>query len=122
MTMSLADDFDLFHWQATIFGPVNLENFTPNNHLSQEKTVYEGGIFHLDIKIPENYPFVPPKYIFTTKILHPNIDAEGRISHDMFEQYWCAAFTLSKGSVEVIFKHNFFRVNCNRRITKISKF
>ena len=26
-------------------------------------TPYEGGVFHLDIKIPETYPFNPPKAI-----------------------------------------------------------
>ena len=36
-------------------------------------TPYEGGIFLIDIKIPETYPFNPPKMRFITKIWHPNI-------------------------------------------------
>ncbi|RZC38800.1 ubiquitin-conjugating enzyme E2-22 kDa, partial [Asbolus verrucosus] len=38
-------------------------------------TAYEGGIFVLEIKVPETYPFNPPKVRFITKIWHPNISA-----------------------------------------------
>lgn len=38
-------------------------------------TPYEGGIFHLEIKVPETYPFNPPKVRFLTKIWHPNISS-----------------------------------------------
>ncbi len=30
-------------------------------------------MFSLDIKIPKEYPFKPPKINFTTKIYHPGI-------------------------------------------------
>ncbi|CAL9703092.1 unnamed protein product [Knipowitschia caucasica] len=43
---------------------------------------YEGGIFSLEIKIPERYPFEPPNIRFITPIYHPNIDNCGRICHD----------------------------------------
>ncbi|CAN9516063.1 unnamed protein product [Ophioblennius macclurei] len=45
-------------------------------------TPYEGGLFSLEIKIPERYPFEPPKIRFLTPIYHPNIDNSGRICHD----------------------------------------
>ncbi|KAM3618533.1 uncharacterized protein V6R79_021413 [Siganus canaliculatus] len=45
-------------------------------------TPYEGGIFSLEIKVPERYPFEPPKIRFLTPIYHPNVDSSGRICHD----------------------------------------
>ncbi|KAK5863636.1 hypothetical protein PBY51_000653 [Eleginops maclovinus] len=46
------------------------------------ETPYEGGLFTLEIKVPERYPFEPPKMRFLTPIYHPNIDNSGRICHD----------------------------------------
>ncbi|XP_061760486.1 ubiquitin-conjugating enzyme E2 T isoform X2 [Nerophis ophidion] len=46
------------------------------------ETPYEGGIFSLEVKVPERYPFEPPKMRFLTPIYHPNIDGSGRICHD----------------------------------------
>ena len=31
-------------------------------------TCYEGGVFEVDIEIPAQYPFEPPKMKFTTKV------------------------------------------------------
>uniref|UniRef100_A0A6Q2YQE7 Ubiquitin-conjugating enzyme E2T (putative) n=1 Tax=Esox lucius TaxID=8010 RepID=A0A6Q2YQE7_ESOLU len=45
-------------------------------------TPFEGGLFSLEIKVPERYPFEPPKMRFLTPIYHPNIDNAGRICHD----------------------------------------
>ncbi|XP_023281003.1 ubiquitin-conjugating enzyme E2 T [Seriola lalandi dorsalis] len=45
-------------------------------------TPYECGLFSLEIKVPERYPFEPPKIRFLTPIYHPNIDNSGRICHD----------------------------------------
>jgi hypothetical protein len=36
-----------------------------------------GGIFRLELFLPEEYPMAPPKVRFLTKIYHPNIDKLG---------------------------------------------
>ena len=45
--MQLVCDDDLLHWKGQILGPVG--------------TPYEGGKFAIDIVLPGDYPFVPPK-------------------------------------------------------------
>ncbi|XP_024838366.1 ubiquitin-conjugating enzyme E2 D4 isoform X2 [Bos taurus] len=73
---------DLFHWQATIMGP----NDSP----------YQGGVFFLTIHFPTDYPFKPPKVVFTTKIYHPNINSNGSICLDILRSQWSPALTVSK--------------------------
>eukprot|EP00128_Syssomonas_multiformis_P007953 Colp12_sorted_trinity150504_noHs@26631 len=60
-----------------------------------EGTPYEGGIFPLDIEIPDSYPFVPPKVKFINKVWHPNISSvTGVICLDILKDNWAAAMTL----------------------------
>ena len=73
---------DLFKWGATLLGPVD--------------SVYEGGIFQLDIRFPADYPFKPPKITFITKIYHPNVNADGAICLDILKDQWSPALTISK--------------------------
>ena len=53
---------DLNHLKGTINGPLG--------------TCYEGGVFEVDIIIPKQYPFEPPKMKFTTKVWHPNVSSQ----------------------------------------------
>lgn len=75
-------DVDMFKWSATIIGP--------------ENSVYEGGIFFLNIQFPREYPFKPPKLNFKTRIYHPNISNSGSICLDILKDQWSPALTISK--------------------------
>jgi len=78
-----ASENDLFNWKATIMGP--------------EGSPYAGGLFFLNIQFPAEYPFKPPRLQFTTKVYHPNINANGGICLDILkETAWSPALTISK--------------------------
>eukprot|EP00568_Trieres_chinensis_P002722 CAMPEP_0183307094 /NCGR_PEP_ID=MMETSP0160_2-20130417/16139_1 /TAXON_ID=2839 ORGANISM="Odontella Sinensis, Strain Grunow 1884" /NCGR_SAMPLE_ID=MMETSP0160_2 /ASSEMBLY_ACC=CAM_ASM_000250 /LENGTH=141 /DNA_ID=CAMNT_0025470609 /DNA_START=74 /DNA_END=496 /DNA_ORIENTATION=+ len=73
---------DMFHWQATIIGP--------------EDSPYAGGIFFLDVNIPADYPFKPPKIRFQTPVYHCNINSHGGICLDILGKAWSPALNISK--------------------------
>eukprot|EP00117_Sycon_ciliatum_P018658 scpid86495/ scgid17161/ Ubiquitin-conjugating enzyme E2 E2; UbcH8; Ubiquitin carrier protein E2; Ubiquitin-protein ligase E2 len=68
------------HWLATIMGPPG--------------SVYEGGVFFLNILFPSNYPFEPPKVTFKTRIYHCNINSQGEICLDVLKDTWSPAMTI----------------------------
>ncbi|KAL8254276.1 hypothetical protein R6Q59_032497 [Mikania micrantha] len=84
--MSLVpDEKDFRHLTATIPGPIS--------------TPYEGGLFGVDINLPDGYPFVPPKMKFTTKVWHPNISSQtGAICLDILKNNWSPALNLKNRS------------------------
>ena len=74
-------DEDLNHWKALVKGP--------------SESVYEGGVFQIDIKVPERYPYVPPKMQFDTKIWHPNMSSQtGAICLDILKDEWTPALSI----------------------------
>ncbi|KAH6564620.1 hypothetical protein BASA50_008580 [Batrachochytrium salamandrivorans] len=65
-------------------------------------TVYEGGEFIIDIKLPDEYPFKPPKMKFDTPIYHPNISSQtGAICLDILKDAWTPVLTLKTALISL---------------------
>lgn len=75
-------DDDITRWSGVIIGP--------------EDTPYVGGVFRLNITFTNEYPFKPPRIIFTTPIYHCNINDRGGICLDILKNQWSPALTISK--------------------------
>jgi len=57
---------------------------------------FEGGVFALNVLIPDNYPFSPPKITFETPIYHCNVNDSGKICLDILADVWNPACSVPK--------------------------
>ena len=74
------DESDPFHWQITLAAP--------------KESIYDGGFFQLEAKIPDNYPISAPSVKFLTKIYHCNVGKNnGSICLSTFDN-WNSNFTM----------------------------
>jgi len=79
--MELVDEGNLRKLRGTIDGP--------------DDSPYQGGTFTVDIELPDQYPFSPPKMRFETRVWHPNISSQtGAICLDILKDRWSPALTL----------------------------
>jgi len=56
---------NLFEWRVFIEGP--------------KDTFYDGGVFQLLMKFPNDYPMSPPVVQFTSEFWHPNVYTDGKV-------------------------------------------
>jgi ubiquitin-conjugating enzyme E2 D/E len=82
------NESDIFVWEGIIFGPT--------------ESPFAGGVFKVNIQFPADYPFRPPRIVFTTKIYHPNINSQGFICLDILKQNWSPALTISKVLLSIL--------------------
>lgn len=75
------NDDNLLHWTATIKGPPD--------------TPYELGLFKVELKYPDDYPFRPPEVHFLTEVYHPNITMMGKICLDILAERWSPSYTIA---------------------------
>jgi len=64
----------------------------------KEKTLWEGGLFKLDMIFPEEYPTKPPKCKFVPPLFHPNVYPSGTVCLSILneEEGWKPAITIKQ--------------------------
>lgn len=77
----------LYTWHGNLRGP--------------DKTCFEGGVFHIEITFPMDYPVSPPTIKLFTPITHPNVIGGTSICLDILDatkkelyQGWTSAYTV----------------------------
>jgi len=73
---------NLLFWRVLLEGPVG--------------SPFEGGVFALNVLVPDNYPFRPPRVTFETPIYHCNISESGKICLDVLQEAWNPALSVMK--------------------------
>merc|ERR1712072_1440366 len=69
-------------WRALIEGPSG--------------SPFEGGVFALNVVVPDNYPHQPPRITFETPIYHCNVNDSGKICLNILHEDWSPALSVPK--------------------------
>lgn len=70
----------MFNVTAMIMGP--------------ENTVWEDGLFELQLTFTQDYPNKCPNVVFKSKMYHPNIYPDGRICLDLLNTQWSPSYDI----------------------------
>merc|ERR1719316_2317896 len=73
---------DLHFWRVLLEGP----NDSP----------FQGGVFALNVQIPQNYPLRPPQITFETPIYHCNVSDSGQICMGILQDAWSPTLTVPR--------------------------
>ncbi|GCF01478.1 ubiquitin-conjugating enzyme E2 1 [Zygosaccharomyces mellis] len=88
ITLEFISESDIHRLKGSFLGP--------------PETPYEGGRFIIDIEVPMEYPFKPPKMKFDTKVYHPNISSvTGAICLDILKNAWSPVITLKSALISL---------------------
>lgn len=82
------NESDICDIQADIIGPV--------------ETPYYGGVFRCKLVLSSEFPKVPPKGYFLTKIFHPNVSEKGEICVNILKKDWNPSQWMLSSIFEVI--------------------
>lgn len=88
ITVTPVSEGDISHLKGIFKGP--------------PETPYQGGEFVVDIQIPQEYPFKPPRMQFDTRLYHPNISSQtGAICLDILKDKWSPVLTIKASLISL---------------------
>jgi len=79
-----------------------------------QESRFAGKEYEIDIYLPDDYPLVPPKFTFITKIQHPNVSGVGRIGLGALKDKWSPPVGIAgvcKGILEMLINPNSYVEN-----------
>ncbi|KAK4610378.1 SUMO-conjugating enzyme ubc9 [Fulvia fulva] len=64
----------------------------------KDKTIWEGGLFKLEVQFPDEFPTKPPKCKFVPPLFHPNVYPSGTVCLSILneEEGWKPAITIKE--------------------------
>ena len=75
-------------WKVAITGPSG--------------SLYEKGIYHLDVTFPPDYPYKPPSCVFNPILYHPSVSQEDGIAClPIISDHWSPSVTMSNVFKEI---------------------
>ena len=87
---AVPNETNVMIWNAVIFGP--------------QDSPYEDGVFKLTLTFCDEYPYIPPKVQFTSKMFHPNIFSDGKVCPEILQNGWTPAIGVA--SILTIIRSN----------------
>ena len=63
---------------------------------------YKGTDYHLEMQLPDDYPFKPPRVRFLTPISCKYVEPDGRICLDILSRTWSPALTIEKVLLSIL--------------------
>jgi ubiquitin-conjugating enzyme E2 D/E len=82
MLIAVVNDNNLFECIGAIAGP--------------DGSPFAGRAFRISVGFPQDYPFKPPRVRFESRMVHPNINANGAVCLDILKDHWSPALTIAK--------------------------
>ena len=84
----------LSEYEVKLKDETKMDSFTVT-FIGPKDSPYEAGLWHVDVLLPEQYPYKSPSIGFANKIFHPNIDeASGSVCLDVINQTWSPMYEL----------------------------
>lgn len=75
--------------------------------------------YRLEIILPENYPFRPPRVRFIDHVTHECMMSCGRLNIDILGDQWSPSYSLGSILISIASVFNYSDITCQRQISRV---